>query len=202
MANYKVVDADALDSALNSLADSIKNKSGVTGDLAFPEPNDFKSAVDMIVIPTFNTQAKTVQSSRVAQTVQPDSNYDGLSSVTVNAFRYSRIQKTMGSSAATTYSIPLSEIGFTPRIYGFVLYMGNISKGSALGIASAMCDMQNLEETGASTSGNVLGASSTSYDLTTVGTSLVGKVNGNNFTFTAGYGYFRPSGVYRFYFWG
>lgn len=163
---------------------------------------NLSDCIKSIVIPTFKKQTKTVQSSRVTQTVKPDSDYDGLSSVTVNAFRYSRIQKTIGSSAVQTYSIPLSEIGFTPRIFGLVLYMANISRGSQIEIASIICDMQHLEDTGASTSGNLLGTKNSSYDLNTVGTSFVGKVNGSNFTFTIGYGYLRPSGVYRFYFWG
>ena len=150
----------------------------------------------------FKTQTKTIQSSRVDQSVTPDSNYDGLSKVTVNAIRHTRLQKTMGSSASQSYSIPLSEIGFTPRIYALVLYMSNISNGSQNQFVAIICDMQNLEDTGASTSGAVTGLSSSSYDLNTVGTSFKGAVSGSNFVFTASYGYFRPSGTYRFYFWG
>ena len=63
MTDYKVVDAEALDSALKSLADSIKNKSGVTGDLAFPEPNEFKSAVDRITAVINDTNPTTITSN-------------------------------------------------------------------------------------------------------------------------------------------
>lgn len=62
--------------------------------------------------------------------------------------------------------------------------------------------MQNLEVNGSSTSGMVLAASSASYDASSFGISLSGAVNGNNFVFTATYGYFRPNGTYRFFFWG
>jgi hypothetical protein len=46
MANYKVVDADQLDTDLASVADAIRAKAGTTGKMAFPA--DFKSVVDGI----------------------------------------------------------------------------------------------------------------------------------------------------------
>ena len=79
-----------------------------------------------VPIPTFKTQTKTVQPSRVSQTVIPDSEYDGLSSVTVNALNHTRLSKTIGSSATQTCSIPLSEIGFVPRIFAITLYICQI----------------------------------------------------------------------------
>lgn len=60
---YKIVDADALDSALDALAESIKTKSGVTGDLSFPNPNGFKSAVDMIQTIINGTNPTTITSN-------------------------------------------------------------------------------------------------------------------------------------------
>lgn len=46
MANYKVIDADQLDSDLTSVADSIRTKGGTTAALAFPE--EFKAAIEAI----------------------------------------------------------------------------------------------------------------------------------------------------------
>lgn len=46
MPNYKVVDAEQLDSDLASVADSIRTKGGTSGKLAFP--SGFKSAVEAI----------------------------------------------------------------------------------------------------------------------------------------------------------
>ena len=46
MAIYKVVDAEKLDANLKSVADKIREKSGTTDDLAFPQ--GFKDAVDAI----------------------------------------------------------------------------------------------------------------------------------------------------------
>lgn len=46
MANYKVIDADQLDSDLTSVADSIRTKGGTTAELAFPE--EFKAAIEAI----------------------------------------------------------------------------------------------------------------------------------------------------------
>lgn len=48
MANYKVIDADQLDSDLTSVADSIRTKGGTTAALAFPE--GFKTAIAAIEI--------------------------------------------------------------------------------------------------------------------------------------------------------
>ena len=43
MATYKVVDADKLDADLTSVADTIRDKSGFSGTIAFPE--DYNSGI-------------------------------------------------------------------------------------------------------------------------------------------------------------
>lgn len=135
--NIKVVDAEALDAALNDLAESIRTKSGVKGDLAFPDPNEFKSAVDIIdtvknetkpetiktngnhptdsyshvdVEVEFKTQSKTATPSQAIQTVEPDIGYDGLSSVMVDKIPSNYID-TSGATAGV-YDIYYNKTAF------------------------------------------------------------------------------------------
>lgn len=61
--NIKVVDAEQLNAALDDLAESIRTKSGVKGDLAFPDPNEFKSAVDIIDVVKNETKPETITSN-------------------------------------------------------------------------------------------------------------------------------------------
>lgn len=155
---------------------------------------------------TFKTQSKHVYPSRVDQNVTPNSGYDGLSKVTVYALRHSRIAKTMGSSDVSTYSIPISEIGFEPRIWAFTMYSKTSStiantKISKNWILAGICDMHTYETENYSTSGIAISAGK---KLITFGTSEIGEVNGSNFVFSnkSNYVYFANSMIYRFYFWG
>ena len=48
MATYKIVDADKLDADLTSVANTIRGKSGTTGEMSFPD--GFKDAVNSIAV--------------------------------------------------------------------------------------------------------------------------------------------------------
>lgn len=69
-----------LTALFTDVANAIRSKTGKTGSLV---ADNFPSAISEIQTP--NLQAKTVSPSTSSQTVKPDSNYNGLSQVTVNA---------------------------------------------------------------------------------------------------------------------
>ena len=125
MADYKVVDADALDSALDALAESIKTKSGVTGDLAFPAPNGFKEAVDRITAIINGTNPTTITSngnhatggySHVDVNVQPSSDYIKKSDTWNYTTQFAC--GTYTPSADTLMSaVTINNIGFKPKVF-------------------------------------------------------------------------------------
>lgn len=86
MAYDKIVDSAKLDGAMTATADAIRGKTGKTADIPWDESTGFASEIASITTETEpNLQAKTATPSTSAQTVTPDSGYDGLSQVTVNA---------------------------------------------------------------------------------------------------------------------
>ena len=86
MAHDKLIDSAKLDGAMTATADAIRGKTGKTADIPWNESTGFASEIASIPTETEpNLQAKTATPSTSAQTVKPDSGYDGLSQVTVNA---------------------------------------------------------------------------------------------------------------------
>ena len=86
MAYDKIVDSTKLDGAIKQTANSIRSKTGSTGNIVWDETNGFKNAVDNITVKSDPVlQEKSVSPKTSAQTVTPDSGYDGLSKVSVGA---------------------------------------------------------------------------------------------------------------------
>jgi hypothetical protein len=86
MAYDKIVDSAKLDGAMTATADAIRGKTGKSADIPWNESTGFASEIASITTETEpNPQAKTATPSTSAQTIKPDSGYDGLSQVTVNA---------------------------------------------------------------------------------------------------------------------
>lgn len=102
MPNYKVINADQLDADLTIVADAIRSKAGISDKLPFPY--GLKSAVEAIESGGAEPilQSKTVTPATAKQTVTPDSGYDGLSDVVVNA---------MPTATQATPSITVSSTG-------------------------------------------------------------------------------------------
>lgn len=79
MASYIANDAD-----LTLVADAIRSKGKTSDSLVFP--NEFVNAIAAISTGgTYNLQSKTITPSTSTQTILPDTNYDALSSVTVES---------------------------------------------------------------------------------------------------------------------
>lgn len=82
MAYDKIVDSAKLDGAMAATADAIRGKTGKTADIPWDESTGFASEIAGI---TPKVQSKSVTPTTSSQTIKPDSGYDGLSQVTVNA---------------------------------------------------------------------------------------------------------------------
>lgn len=114
--------------------------------------------------------------------------------------QHTRISKTTGSSATQSYSIPLSEIGFTPRAYAIIAYNSSDISSAVSNQPHILGTANNLASS--NPAGCISASASGVIKIQTVGGSFSGAVNGNNFTFTSTYAYLRGSTRYYFYFWG
>ena len=98
MADYLTTDTE-----LTSVANAIRTKGGTSASLVYPA--GFVSAIEAIPTGGGNLQAKTnINPTTSSQTITPDTGYDGLSSVQINA---------MPSGSATT---PATTITANPTI--------------------------------------------------------------------------------------
>ena len=79
MAVDKMVDSGVLNGALGEIADAIRAKAGISGTLAFPDPNDFADAIDEYLIRPTGTKSITQNGTNidVAQYSKVDVNVSG-----------------------------------------------------------------------------------------------------------------------------
>lgn len=137
MALDKLVDSAKLDGALSATADAIRSKTSTTGDIKWNESTGFASEISGIQVQP-KLQSKTATPKTTAQTIKPDSGYDGLSQVKVNAIpsTYKRVATgtfTTDSSNGNpkTNPISVSGLGFTPtRVIAYLDYDHNYALGS------------------------------------------------------------------------
>ena len=132
MAEYKTNDTE-----LGSIANAIRTKGGTTASSVYPQ--DFVSAINAISTggggeSTPNLQAKAVTSSTATQTVRPDTSYDGLSQVTVNA--YTTTSKTVTSSTATQTVTPGSGYNALSQVVVNAIGTGSVTPTASKGTVS------------------------------------------------------------------
>ena len=127
MATKEIVSKTKLD----ALANSIAEKSGVSAPLTIDQ---MKTAVDNITIgEDFITQSKTVSPTTSQQTVTPDSGYNGLSSVIVNAMPTG----SAGTPTASKGTVINNSINITPTVTNTTGYIiGGTINGTAVTVSA------------------------------------------------------------------
>ena len=104
------------ETVLTDIGDAIRSKTGKTNKmLPSKMPDEIASITTGSANPSL--QSKTISPSESVQTVSPDSGYDGLSSVTVNAISSMYVGSSITQKPATTYTPGTSDQTIESGVY-------------------------------------------------------------------------------------
>lgn len=133
MALDKLVDSAQLDADLTTVANAIRTKGGTSAQLAFP--SGFASAIAAIPSGGGTYQAKTgIDPTTSSQTIQPDSGFDALSSVQINAMP----SGTAGTPTATKGTVSNHSVSVTPSVTNTTGYItGSTKTGTAVTVSAS-----------------------------------------------------------------
>ena len=129
-------------SELTSIADAIRTKGGTSTSLEYPQ--GFISAINSISSgQSINIQAKTnITPTTASQTIYPDTGYNGLSSVQINAMP----SGTQGTPIATKGTVSNNSVSITPCVTNTAGYIaGGTNTGTAVTVSASELVSGNKE---------------------------------------------------------
>lgn len=192
-----------MDLSQDTVADASHIRQGYTGHL-----NDGTQVTGTYSGGSPNLQAKTnISPTTSSQTIQPDSGYDGLSSVQINAMP----SGTAGTPTATKGTVSNHQVSVTPSVTNTTGYItGSTKTGTAVTVTASELASGNKEITANGTNIDVVGYSTVSVAVPSSGTSKnvqiapgLGRVNQTAYTAVSGQSItVAKTGTYNVYWTG
>lgn len=158
-----------MDLSQDTVADASHIRQGYTGHL-----NDGTQVTGTYSGSSPNLQAKTnINPTTSSQTIQPDSGYDGLSSVQINAMP----SGTAGTPTATKGTVSNHQVSVTPSVTNTTGYItGSTKTGTAVTVTASELASGNKEITANGTNIDVVGYSTVSVAVPSSSSGKAGQI--------------------------